>query len=44
VVNAKGLLTGIITVDDLLELVAESINNVVGLVFSEIGTETVRRQ
>jgi predicted transcriptional regulator len=44
VVDARGMLTGIITVDDLLELVAESINNVVGLVVREIGTEGVRRQ
>jgi CBS domain-containing protein len=44
VVDARGMLAGIITVDDLLQLVADSINSVVGLVVREIDTEGVRRQ
>jgi CBS domain-containing protein len=43
VVDGRGLLTGIITVDDLLEVLADSVNSVVGLVLTEVRTEALRR-
>ena len=43
VVNADGGLEGLIAVDDLLELMAESMNEVVGLIGREQAEEAARR-
>jgi CBS domain-containing protein len=43
VVDAGGLLVGIITLDDLMELMAEAMGHMASLIRREIGTETRRR-
>jgi CBS domain-containing protein len=43
VVDSGGLLRGIIAVDDLLEVLASSVNSLVGLVLTEVRTEALRR-
>ena len=43
VVNTEGGLVGILTVDDVLELLAEQISNIAGLVSNEQRQEQVRR-
>jgi CBS domain-containing protein len=44
VVDAAGALIGIVTVDDLMELMAEQMVDLVGLVSKELGRERSRRQ
>ena len=43
VVDAGGILVGIITLDDLMELMAEAMTHIASLIRREIGTETRRR-
>jgi CBS domain-containing protein len=43
VVDGRGMLAGIIAVDDLLEVLADSISSLVGLVLTEVRTEGSRR-
>jgi CBS domain-containing protein len=43
VVNRSGALVGIMAVDDLLELIRGSLNDVIGLIAREIGRETKQR-
>ena len=43
VVNGKGLLEGIIAIDDILGLVSESMNDVVGVIAREVKAEQMRR-
>lgn len=44
VVDAAGALIGIVTVDDLMELIAEQMVDLVGLVSKELSRERSRRQ
>lgn len=44
VVNREGALTGILTVDDLLELLAEQVNDLAGLIQRELKRERERRR
>ncbi|MBE0575755.1 MAG: CBS domain-containing protein [Desulfuromonadales bacterium] len=44
VVDDAGALIGIVTVDDLMELIAEQMVDLVGLVSKELGRERSRRQ
>jgi CBS domain-containing protein len=44
VVNREGALTGILAVDDLLELLAEQINDLAGLIQRELKRERERRR
>jgi CBS domain-containing protein len=43
VVDKHGVLTGIVTVDDLLALLTDSFSSVIGLVTQEICTESAQR-
>ena len=43
VVDATGLLVGIITLDDLMELMAEAMGHIASLIRREIGTEARKR-
>lgn len=43
VVDAGGMLVGIITLDDLMELMAEAMGHIASLIRREIGTEARRR-
>lgn len=43
VVNAEGELQGILTVDDLLELIVEQLSDIVGLVVNEMTEEIIKR-
>ncbi len=43
VVNSEGHLEGVVTVDDLLELIAEQLDDLVGLIRHEIRDEVDRR-
>lgn len=43
VVDAAGVLVGIITLDDLMELMAEAMGHIASLIRREIGTEARRR-
>lgn len=43
VVNAEGELQGILTVDDLLELIVEQLSDIVGLVVNEMTEEIKKR-
>ena len=43
VVDAGGMLVGIITLDDLMELMAEAMGHIASLIRREIGKETRRR-
>ena len=43
VVDAGGMLVGIITLDDLMELMAEAMSHIASLIRREIGTEARRR-
>jgi CBS domain-containing protein len=43
VVDAGGVLVGIITLDDLMELMAEAMGHIASLIRREIGTEARRR-
>jgi len=43
VVDAGGILVGIITLDDLMELMAEAMTHIASLIRREIGTEARRR-
>jgi len=44
VVNDKGILAGLLSVDDLLELLAEQINDIVALISKEQSSESRRRK
>ncbi len=44
VVDADGVLVGIVTVDDLMELIAEQLTDLVHLVSNEMAHERARRQ
>jgi CBS domain-containing protein len=44
VVNASGFLVGIITVDDILEIITEQLHGIVSLVARQNKTEQVQRQ
>ena len=43
VVNDKGILVGLLSIDDLLELLAEQLNDIVALIGKEQDTESRRR-
>jgi CBS domain-containing protein len=44
VVDPRGLLTGILVVDDLLDLLAEQLDTIVGLIGKEVRLERIRRR
>lgn len=44
VVNEKGILEGLLSVDDLLELLAEQLNDIVALISKEQSSESRRRK
>lgn len=43
VVNKNGSLVGILTVDDVIEIIAEQLTDIVGLIFRESNYERMRR-
>lgn len=44
VVNEQGELQGILSVDDILELIVEQLSDVVGLISKEISNESIKRK